>query len=168
MPGDIDFFGYERANVGQYIYSSDYAALYFANSPGGTTAAAQKAGLVQSAAMSYQHNVQPRFEAGSHELYWLTGQSLGTLQVGRLVSDKGILDGIRHGQAVNDVRKGILGGVEFKIGRLGMTGVTVKQEVLILSGCVLAAYGISFNVGGLEVQESMTIQTALVKRGLRV
>ena len=167
MSGDIDFFGYERAKVGQYIYSSDYAALYFANSAGGSAVSASKAGLVQSAAMSYQHNVQPRFEAGSHELYWLTGQSLGTLQVGRLVGDKGILDNIRYGNAVNDIRKGILGGVEFKIGRLGLTGVTVKQEVLILSGCVLAAYGISFNVGGLEVQESMTIQTALVKRGLQ-
>ena len=128
---------------------------------------ASRAGLVQNAAVSYQHNVQPRFEAGSHELYWLTGQSMGVVQVGRLISDKGILDGVRHGRASNDIRKGILGGVEFKIGRLGLQGISVKQEVLILSGCVLSAYGVSFNVGGLEVQEAMTIQTALLKRGLR-
>lgn len=167
MPGDIDFYGYDRAKVGQYIYSSDYAALFFANTAGGSGVSAQKAGLVQSAAVSYQHNVQPRFEAGSHELYWLTGQALGTLQVGRLVGDKGLLDGIRYGNSPGDLRKGVLGSVEFKIGRLNMTGVSVKQEVLIMSGCVLAAYGVSFNVGGLEVQESMTIQTAMVKRGLQ-
>ena len=164
---DIDFFGYERANAGQYIYSSDYASLFFANTPGGPATPAGRASMIQSCALSYQHNVIPKFEGGSHELYWLTGQSLGTLQVGRLVGDKGILEGIRSGNAANDIRKGILGGVEFKVGRTNLQGVAVKQEVIILSGCVLAAWGISFNVGGLEVQEAMTIQTALVKRGLR-
>lgn len=164
---DIDFFGYTRANAGQYIYSSDYASLYFSNTPGGPAVPAGRAGMVQSCALSYQHNVLPKFEGGSHELYWITGQALGALQVGRLVSDKGILEGIRSGNAANDLRKGILGGVEFKIGRVNMTGVSVKQEVMMLSGCVLASWGISFNVGGLEVAEAMTIQTALVKRGLR-
>lgn len=168
MAGDLDFFGYERAQAGSYIYSSDYAAVFFANSPGGVAASARKAGLVQSAAVSYQHNVQPRFEGGSSELYWLTGQSMGTLQLGRLIGDRGILDGINHGAARDDIRKGVLGGVEFKVGRLGLKGVSVRQEVLVLSGCVLGAYGISFNVGGLEVQEALTIHTALVKRGLRV
>ena len=168
MAGDIDFFGYERQKVGTYIFSSDYASIYFSNAPGGTAVAAAKAGLVQSAAVSYQHNVQPRFEAGSHELYWLTGQSLGSVQVGRLIGDRGILDGVQYGQDPNNIKKGLLGGVEFKIGRLGLQGITTRQEVLMLSGCVLSAYGVSFNVGGLEVQESMTIQTALVKRGVRV
>lgn len=167
MAGDLDFFGYERSQVGSYLYSSDYAALYFANSPGGASVSAKKAGLVQSAAISYQHNVQPRFEAGSHELFWLTGQSLGTLQVGRLIGDQGILEGIKYGNARNDIRKGILGGVEFKIGKLGLAGVAVRQEVLVLSGCVLSAFGLSFSVGGLEVQEAITVQTALVKRGFR-
>lgn len=164
MAGDIDFFGYERANVGQYIYSSDYAALYFSNAAGGAVANAGKAGLVQRATVAYQHNVQPRFEAGSHELYWLTGQALGSVQVGRLIGDRGILDGVMHGANPNDLRKGVLGAVEFKIGRIGLEGVSVRQEVLVLSGCVLSAYGISFDVGGLDVQESLTIQTALVKR----
>jgi hypothetical protein len=165
--GDIDFYGYERARVGQYLLSSDYAAIYFANTAGGASVSASRAGLVQSAAVSYQHQVLPRFEAGSHELYWLTGQATGAVQVGRLISDKGILDGIRVGRASNDIRKGVLGGVEFKIGRLGLQGISVKQEVLILSGCVLAVYNVSFSVGGLEVAEGMTIQTALLKRGLR-
>lgn len=162
--GDIDFFGYNRAKVGTYIYSSDYAALYFSNDPGGTSMPAIKAGLVQNAALAYQHNVQPRFEAGSHELYWLTGQSVGTLQMGRLVSDRGMLADIQHGGSPTDVRKGVLGTVEFKMGRIGMEGIAVKQDVLMLNGCVLSSYGVAFNVGGLEVQESLTIQTALVRK----
>jgi hypothetical protein len=167
MAGDMDFYGYSRERVGQTIYSSDYASLYFANTAGGAKASASKAALVQSAALAYNQQVIPRFEGGSHELFWLTGQSRGTLQVGRLVGDKGILDGIRYGSAVNDVRKGVLGGVEFKIGRLGMQGVTVKQEVLILSGCMLSGWGVSFNTGGLDVSESMSVEVALVKRGLQ-
>lgn len=136
--------------------------------PRGAAVGAAKAGLIQNAAVSYQQNVQPRFEAGSHELYWLTGQAMGSVQVGRLIGDRGILDGVVYGNDPNNIKKGLLGGIEFKIGRLGLAGITVKQEVIMLSGCVLSAYGISFNVGGLEVQESMTIQTALLKRGLQV
>lgn len=165
--GDIDFYGYERANAGQYLLSSDYAAIYFANTAGGASVSASRAGLVQSAGVSYQHAVQPRFEAGSHELYWLTGQAQGAVQIGRLISDKGILDGVRHGRGTNDIRKGVLGGVEFKIGRLGLQGISIKQEVLILSGCVLQQYSVSFSVGGLEVAEGMSIQCAMLKRGLR-
>jgi hypothetical protein len=164
---DIDLFGYSRAEAGHYLYSSDYAAVYFANTPGGAVSPAGKAALVQSAGVSYQHNVQPRFESGSHELYWVTGQSLGTLQMARLIGDRGFLDGINYGRAANDLRKGVLGGVEFKVGQESMVGVSVKQDVLVLSGCVLSAWGTSFNVGGLEVQEALTIQTALVKRGFR-
>ena len=159
---DIDFYGYERAKVGTFIYSSDYASVYFSNSGSGNQA--RKAGLVQSAAVVYQHNVQPRFEGGSSELYWLSGQSFGTLQVARCVGDQGILEGVQHQRSPNNIRKGILGGVEFKVGRLGLEGISTRQDVIALSGCVLQSWGASFSVGGLEVQESMTIQTALVKR----
>ena len=160
-----DFFAYERAHPGSILMSSDYASVYFANSDGTyPDDAAGKAGLVQSAAISYQQNVQPRFEAGSHELRWLTGQSMGSVQIGRLIGDQGLLAGISMNSDPNDLRKGVLGGIEFKIGRNNLTGISMKQEVLVLSGCVMSQYGISFNVGSLEIQESMTIQTALIKR----
>jgi hypothetical protein len=164
---ETDVFGYTKSEPGKYVLSADYASVYFANTPGGVTVAADMAGLVQSAAVSYQQNVQPRFEVGSSNLYWTVGQSLGTAQLGRIVGDKGLLAGINFGANPNSLLKGILGGVEYKIGRTNLQGVAVKQDVLVLRGCVLSAIGESFSVGGLDVQEALTIQAALVKRGLR-
>ena len=164
---DVDILGYSRSKVGTVLYSSDYAAIYFANSIGGPPTAASKAGLVQSAAVSYQHAVQPRFEAGSHELYWVTGQALGTVQLARVIGDKGFLAGIQFGDQPNDIRKGVLGGVEMKVGRLGLQGIEARQEVLMMSGCVLSGVSMAFSVGGLEIQESLRIETAMLRRGLR-
>lgn len=169
---DTDFFGYERANPGSYVYSSDYASVYFSNNEAGT--GSQRAGLVQNCTCAYQHNVQPRFEGGSSELFWLAGQALGTLQMGRLVGDAGILNGVRLiGGAGRDIRNGTLGGIDFKIGKKGVGGgasnvtrVLARQNVLVMRGCVLSGFGASFSTGGLEVQEAMTIQTALMKVAL--
>ena len=170
---EFDFFGYARQQAGSYIYSSDYAAVYFENSQGASPAAtASRAGLVQNATCAYQHNVQPRFEGGSSELYWLAGQSMGTLQLGRLIGDSGILNNVVLGLGGEgaDLRNGILGGVDFKIGRKGVGGSSnpatralATQSILVLRGCVLSGYGASFSTGGLEVQEAMTIQVALMK-----
>ena len=157
-----DFFGYERQRPGQVIFSSDYAMVMFANSLTGDPA--NKLGLVQAAGVSYQHNVQPRFETGSHELFWLTGQSLGAVQLTRLVGEQGILVGIPQLADPNDLRKGALGTVDIKMGRKGISGIAVSQSVLELSGCMMSNYGTSFSVGGLEVQESVTIQVAMMRK----
>lgn len=163
MP-ESDFFGYSREKVGSFLLSADYASLYFANIPGGTAVAAQKAGLVQNATLAYQQQVQPRFETGSHELFWLTGQSLGTLQVSRLVGEKGILDGVSVNNNSNNLRKGLIGSVEMKLGRQGLTGLTVKQQVIALSGCVMGNIGLGWGVGGFDVQESFSVSVALMKK----
>lgn len=162
----LDFYGYNRAKAGEFIMSSDYASLYFSNSPTGNPDPSGKAGLIQSVSVAYQHNVQARFEAGSSELFWLTGQSQGSVAVGRLVGQQGILNGVVFGNAPGSLRKGVLGGVEIKLGRNDMEPVdlTLKQQVLLMSGCVLQGIGISFGVGGFDVQESMTIQAALMQQ----
>lgn len=167
---DTDLFGYTKPTAGSYIFSSDYAALYFENSNGAVAATpAQRAGLVQNSTVAYQQNIQPRFEGGSSALYWLAGQSIGTIQAGRLIGDAGILDGVTVGGGGNDLRNGIIGGIDFKIGRKGAhlnvnPLITTTQSILVLRGCVMSGYGASFSTGGLEVQEAMTIQCALIKR----
>ena len=162
---DIDFYGYERSKAGTYLYSSDYAAVYFAGGMGGFGTQAGKAGLVQNATCAYQHNVVPKFEGGSSELFWVTGQAVGRLALGRLLGEEGILNGI--GQSSDSMRNGLLGGVDFKVGRLGGAVTAAgRQDVLVLKGCVLSAYGLTFSVNGLEVQENLTIETALVKRSM--
>lgn len=158
---DIDMFGYQRSKVGSYLVSSDYAAVYFTDPSGALSA--NKAGLVQSASVSYQHQVQPRFESGSSELYWLTGQPMGRIGIGRLVGDRGILDGISFNDNPGSLKKGLLGNVEFQYGRLGLTDVTVNQSVLVMSGCVLAGVGFNHGTGSFDIQEALTIDAALMK-----
>jgi len=168
---DTDFFGYTRSKAGQYLYSSDYAAVYFGSQIANTNGAqvssgpGVKAGLVQSCSVAYQQTVQPRFEAGSSELYWVAGQALGTIQVGRLIGQDGLLNGIN--QNTNALQNGLLGSIDFKVGRkagVPVVAVAARQDVLILKGCVFESYGAAFNVGGMDVQESLLIRCALVKR----
>ena len=161
---DIDFYGYERDYAGTYLYSSDVAAIYFDNNGVNNP---KRAGLVQNVQASYQQSVLPRFEAGSSELFWVTGQSQGSVGCGRLVSFQGLLEGINVGQGSSDLRNGILGAVTIKIGKLAgqLRQVQLPQSQLIMKGCVLQGYSTSFTTGALEVAESMAIQVALMKRG---
>lgn len=161
---DTDLFGYQRSKVGQHVISTDLASIYFSNQPGGTGVRAEKAGLVQSTNLSYQQRVEPRYESGSSELFWTSGQSQGTIQVNRLIGSSGILANVNQNQDPADLRHGLLGSVEAKIGRIGQSGLSIRQDVIVMSGCVLAQYGATWSVGGLEVQESMNIQTALMRR----
>ncbi len=148
--------------------SSDYAAVFLSNTPGGRGSTAERLGLVQNAQLSYQHNVQPRFEVGSHELYFLTGQSIGAIGMGRLVGERGILEGISFGNAGNALRKGVMGAVEFKFGRLGLVDAQVRQDVVTLSGVVLQQIALNFGVGSFDVSESLSAQAAMASRTLRV
>ena len=162
MP-DIDFYGYERDYAGTYLYSSDVAAIYFDNNGVGSP---YKAGLVQNVSASYQHSVLPRFEAGSSELFWVTGQAQGDVSMGRLISYGGLLDGIEPGTGDTDLKNGILGSVFIKIGKLQgqLRQVSIPQSQLVMTGCVLANYGASFTTGALEVSEMTAIKVALMKR----
>jgi hypothetical protein len=160
---DIDFYGYERDHAGTYLYSSDVAAIYFDNNGIDTP---QRAGLVQNVAASYQHAVLPRFEAGSSELYWVTGQAKGDVSVGRLVAFNGLLDGIQPGDGSTNLMNGILGGINIKIGKLAgsLRAVSLPQSQLVLAGCVLQGYSCSFSAGALEVSEQLGIQVAFMKK----
>lgn len=117
-------------------------------------------------ACSYQHAVLPRFEAGSSELYWVTGQSKGDVSVGRLVAYNGMIDGIRPGQGTSNLQNGILGGINIKIGKMSgaLRAVSLPQSQMVLAGCVLAGYTCSFTTGALEVSEQLGIQVAFMKQ----
>lgn len=160
---DIDFYGYSRQHPGKYLYSSDVAAIYFDNNCTGTV---QTAGLVQNVTANYQHSVLPRFEAGSSELYWVTGQAQGSVGMGRLISSAGLLQGVNPGASGSSIENGILGDVQIKIGKQdnNLRSVNLSQNLLIMRGCVLSDYSCSFTTGALEVSESIAIKVALMKR----
>lgn len=158
-----DFYGYQRDHAGTFILSSDYASLYFANAAGANTGGTSRASLVQNATVSYQHNVQPRFEAGSSELYWMAGQAQGAVQCARLVGVEGILHGIQHRRDAS-LNKGLLGLVEFKLGANGGSGAQIgaSKKTIHLNGCVLQSVGFGFSVGSFDVTENLTLLTALM------
>lgn len=156
-----DFFGYKRENPGQYLMSSDYAAIYLANSKARTTAA-DRLSLVQSTAVSYQHRVEPRFEAGSSEMYWLTGQAIGEISIGRLVGEAGFLAGFKNTLGVNasttSTSNGVIGTLEFKAGY-----VDGNQDVHTFSGGVMRSAAWSTSAGSLEISEAISVSVACLQ-----
>lgn len=152
---NVDIFGYTRDRAGSTIMSSDYAALHL-NSSGGL---GTKLGLLQNAMANYAHRVEPRYEAGSSEIYWAAGQSMGKVSAGRLVGDVGILQGVQFDRNPNNNRKGSMAGIDFKLGVPALARSTVH-----MAGCVAQGISINFGAGALDVQESLDIMVARMER----
>jgi hypothetical protein len=152
-----DFLGYQRAVAGQHILSSEYAALLMA---GTTTSTASRLGLVQGLQCSYSHQVAPVFEAGSSNLYWLTGQPVGGVSVSRVVGDnlvsglQGLAQPGSSGQLLN---QGAIGEVDFKVG-----ATSLNQTVIRFGGCVLTSVGWGTSVGSLTITTSLNMSVAIL------
>lgn len=154
----LDFFGYTRQRPGAHIMSSEYAAILMSNSQ--TTAPSNRLGLVQGATVAYGHRVMPIFEAGSSELYWLTGQPSGTIGIERVVGDNFVagLQGLAQpGSSSQLLNQGAIGEVDFKAGVS-----TINQTVLRFGGCVLSGMTWSTSVGSLSIATQMKIEVALL------
>lgn len=152
---NIDIFGYTRDRAGTMLMSSDYAALHL-NSAG---ASGTKLGLLQQVGANYAHRVEPRFEAGSSELYWTAGQSMGKVDAGRLVGENGILQGIEFDRDPNNNRKGSMAGIDFKLGVPALARQTIR-----MAGCIAQGLTISFGAGELDVRESLSILVARLEK----
>jgi len=149
-----DILGYRRdVKPNGQIYSSEFATI----SMGG------KMSLVQQVQASYGQTVAPKFEVGSPTLYWLTGQPIGQVQIGRLVGRGGFFS--TFGSLENSCGK-LLG---LRIGLDGNGGCTSEQQSadggISFDGGVVANITASFGAGDLEVQEGATIQVASMRRG---
>lgn len=153
MPS-IDIFGYTRERAGQnFMMSSDYAALHMNSG----AALGTKLGLLQNASINYAHRVEPRFESGSSELFWASGQSMGKIDAGRLVGEVGILEGVEFERGANN-RKGAVAGIDFKLG-----GPSVRSTVS-MSGCVAQSVSMTFGAGELDVREALSIMVAHMQK----
>ena len=153
-----NILGYERNKKAKEmrLISSDYATLKMgktADSP------SKQVHLVQNARVTFQHQVTPRFEAGSAELYWLTGQSQGTVTVGRAVSKSGFFSTLAPKQAAS----GTL--ISFSLDTTTRQGPGVKVEAnpkgsIQFKNGVIAALGANIATQGLDVSEEVTINFA--------
>ena len=149
-----DILGYRRdVRPNGQIFSSEFATITM----GG------RVSLVQQVQATYGQTVTPKFEVGSPTLYWLTGQPMGQVQIGRLVGRGGFLNSF--------------GGVEnscgtllsVKLGLDGTGGCSAAQggggSGLSFDGGVVENLTVSFQAGDLEVNEGAVIRVASMRRG---
>ena len=146
-----NILGYDRKEETQRLISSDYAALSFGD--GGA-----KIKLVQNAQLTYGHQVTPRFEAGSSELYWVTGQAQGRITLGRAVSKGGFFGGLDPQAAAG----GSLIKFNLSVGGLGAQNaggeISVgKDTSLNFEGGVIANLTATVTTGSLDVSEGVEI-----------
>ena len=144
----------EKAQDAMRLISSDHATLKMANGSGES-----QIHLVQNARVQFQHQVTPRFEAGSAELYWLVGQSQGTVTIGRAVSKSGFFSNL----SPSDAASGDL--VTFTLDTTTRKGPGVKveaspQDTLTFKNGVIAGLGANIATQGLDVSEEVTINFA--------
>ncbi len=149
--------GYQRSDTTARLISSDYAAISFGS---------KEVGLVQSAQLNYGHQVIPRFEAGSSNLYWVTGQAQGRITVQRAVSSKGLFGSIEVGQAA----KGTLAKFSLKIDDENFTAggplTNVSGDTNInFAGGVIVNITASVQTGNLDVSEGVEIAFAEMDMG---
>jgi hypothetical protein len=153
-----NILGYERKKKASQmrLISSDYATLKMGKT---ATKASAQVHLVQNARVTYQHQVTPRFEAGSAELYWLTGQSQGTVTIGRAVSKAGFFSTLEPKNAAS----GTLISFSLDTTTRPGFGVTVKADPkgsIQFKNGVIAALGANVATQGLDVSEEVTINFA--------
>jgi len=148
--GDKDIFGYRRdVHPNGSLVSSEVAVL----SLGG-----QHITLVQSLQASYQQRTEPRYEAGTSNMYWIAGQPLGSVTIGRLVGKDASLMLINAAAG---------GSCEMKTLKLSFDGGGHECHAqlatrLKFSGIVINQIGVSYNAGSLEVSESASFQVSHV------
>tara|TARA_B100000579_G_scaffold300828_1_gene250767 strand:- start:14221 stop:14691 length:471 start_codon:yes stop_codon:yes gene_type:complete len=147
-----NILGYKREKTQDQmrLISSDHATLKM----GGK----DQIHLVQNARVQFQHQVTPRFEAGSAELYWLTGQSQGSVTIGRAVSKSGFFSNL-------DTKKAATGDlITFTLDTVkGTHGIGVAaspKETLTFKNGVIAGLGANIATQGLDVSEEVTISFA--------
>ncbi len=143
-----DFFGYSRkVTAPGTALPAEFATLTL-----GDDAAAVL--LLQSAQINYAHTVQPFFEIGSANLYWVTGQPMGSAQIARAVGQEGFLQKFGRGSACARVQSLQLG--------LKSTGgcveVTSSGKGVNLLNCMPESIMISVQAGALQMQEGMTLK----------
>ena len=145
-----NILGYNRTKDTKRLISSDFAAISLDAEAG--------LGLVQQASAQYGHQVIPRFEAGSSNLFWVTGQSQGTVTLGRAVSQDGFFGSLKPQEAA--------GGTLVKL-NINMKDANLLNQVktgagssIHFTGGIIAAMSSNISAASLDVSESVTINCA--------
>ena len=146
-----NILGYTRTKDTKRLISSDFAAISL-DSGGGDSG---QLGLVQNATAQYGHQVIPRFEAGTSELYWVTGQAQGTITLARAVSQDGFFGSLKPQEAAGGTMVQL--NINMKDADLSNQIRTGAGSSIHFYGGIISAMSSSISTASLDVQESVTI-----------
>lgn len=135
-----DIFGINRDVVSGAIATSEMLVL---SMPGGVN-------LLSSVSGSYTLRVEPRFELGTTNLYWVKGHAQGHMEVGRMLGDGGFALAGAAGDCgeIGSVTLGLGAGACYQAG--GGGGLTISEAVM-------QTYSWQGQAGNLEINEGATI-----------
>lgn len=148
-----DFFGYTRkVTAPGAALPAEFATLSLGDDAAGVL-------LLQSAQISYAHTVQPFFEIGSADLYWVTGQPMGSASIGRAVGQEGFLQKFGKGTACAKIQSLSLGLKEAG----GCVEIKAAGKGINLLNCIPEAINITVQAGALQMQEGMSLKVGTLQ-----
>jgi hypothetical protein len=145
-----DIFGYNRNVHTKSLLSSENCVLDFGQG---------KVGLLQQASLAYQHTIQPQFEVGSSDIYFVNGGAQGQLQFTSLVGRTGFFAGFDLGsQACGDLQTLSITAVgddncDFKV---------EKNNAVRIEGAILQSVSLTFQAADYKVSQQGTFMIGKV------
>ena len=138
-----DIFGYNNSvrSEGQ-VASSEFASI----------TAGKKQSLVQNVTASYGQTVTPVNQLGDTQIYWITGQPQGSLEITKLVGSSGFFDGWKG----LDCGKISNLAVNINGDRCGFSG----SGNLTFTGGVIESVSVTLGTQRLTVSENCKIKVA--------
>lgn len=138
-----DVLGYNRtAHAPGSILNGDYGLLDI----GG------RVGLVQQASIGYRHEIQPIREAGSSDIFFVTGNPMGNLSVTRGVGPDGIWKNFGVSGTCGHIQSATMSTQSGK----GCVQVTATGGRLMMSDIYVQEMGFMLQAGMAQLTENMT------------
>ncbi|MEG1884743.1 MAG: hypothetical protein RR182_00540 [Alistipes sp.] len=111
--------------------------------------------LCQSVRANYTNKVIPNYEIGSPDLYLISGQTSGQVDISKMVSSSGFLQGFPEGKAACGEMTTVSINDNGTCGSAGKANIKFDQ-------CLMQSIGIEMNVGNLAVSESVSLWVAFM------
>jgi hypothetical protein len=140
-----DYFGYNRQvhKSGQVI-SSQSALISFGDDSDKTVT------LAQNVTVNYAHRVEPVYELGSDDVFYVTGQPSGTMAISRSVGAEGLLQSFGSSSQCN------LNTINIDLNEeVGCVDLELdKGRGIKIGNAIAVNVGLNFGAGGLQISEN--------------
>lgn len=148
-----DILGYERtAHAPGSVLTGDYALVTL----GGAVA------LVQQTNVNYTQQVEPIYEIGTPDLYWVTGQAMGQMTANAAVGSGGFFSSFKGGSCGSIESAGI--SLHGK-GNCGGNGLAKSGSAIHVQSAVVQSLGATVQAGARPIVQDMNIKFAFLSLG---